>query len=260
MADRLKDKVAIVTGAASGNGRAIARAYATEGALVACADVNEAGVGAVADEIGRAGGQAIAIGMDVTSAADCDRTVQATVGAFGGLDILVNNAGILLEGTILQTGEADWDRLQGINVKGVYLLTKAALPKILERGGGSVVMVSSMSGLRPRTGAFSYITSKHAVVGMTRALAIDFAGQGVRVNAICPGPIETPMTERYYAPRAGMTREEMFARRGRVLPLGRVGQPEDVAKIAVHLASEAGSWTTGSCYMVDGGSSLAVRI
>ena len=260
MADRLTGKSAIVTGAASGNGRAIARAFAAEGALVACADLNEAGARTVAEEIGRQGGKAIAIGMDVSRAADCERTVQESVQAFGGLDVLVNNAGLLLEGTILDTSEADWDRLQGVNAKGVYLLTKSALPAILERGGGSIVMIASMSGLRARPGAFSYIASKHAVVGMTKSLAIDFGPRGVRVNAICPGPIETAMTEHYYRERDGRTRDEIRAARGRTLPLGRVGQPEDVARVAIHLASDESAWTTGLLYTLDGGSGLGVRI
>ncbi|HEX2173025.1 MAG TPA: SDR family oxidoreductase [Dehalococcoidia bacterium] len=260
MADRLSNKVAIVTGAAQGNGRAIALAFAAEGALVACADINEIGARTVADEIGRRGGKAQAFGMDVTNAADCRRVVDGTVSAFGGLDILVNNAGVLANGTILETEEADWDRVQSVNTKGVYLQTKAALPAILDRGGGSVVIVASMAGLRPRPGLLAYITSKHAAVGMTRSLAIDFAARGVRVNAICPGPIETPMVEQFFAPRGGRTRDEMRALAARELPLGRVGQPEDVAKIAVHLASDEAAWVTGTCYMVDGGSSLAVRV
>ena len=261
MANRLTGRSAIVTGAASGNGRAIAQAFADEGARVAVADNNRAGAEQVAAEIARRGGSAIAVEMDVTRRADCERTVQEAVTAFGGLDILVNNAAVLIEGTILSASEDDWDRQQAVNVRGVFLMTKAALPSIIARGAGAVIMVASQSGLRARPGAIPYVTSKHAVVGMTKCLALDHAADGIRVNAICPGFIETAMTERrFQAESAGRSREDIRAELARPIPLGRIGRPEDVAAIAVHLASDAAAWVTGICYSLDGGANLQVRV
>lgn len=257
MAGRLTGKSTIVTGAGSGNGRAIALAFAEEGALVGCADANGPGARAVAEEIGRAGGQALPIEMDVTRSADCERAVRETVAAFGGLAVLVNNAGIWVHGTALTLSEADWDRQQAVNVTGVFLMTRAALPAIVARGGGSIVMLASQAGLRATRGSLAYVASKHAVVGMTKCLALDHAADGVRVNAICPGLIETPMAQQIYRTRgAGRSPEEVRAERLRGFPLGRIGRPEDVAAIAVHLASDESSWTTGVCYSVDGGNGL----
>lgn len=260
MSERLAGLLAIVTGAASGNGRAIALAFAAEGANVACLDRDGEGARSVAQEIEKAGGRAIAVEMDVTSLADCERATRETVAAFGGLDCLINNAGIIVEGNILQVAEDDWDRQQAINVKGVYLMTKAALPALIQRGGGSIVNIASLSGLRARPNTIAYVTSKHAVVGMTRALAIDCAGDNIRVNAICPGFIETPMTERYFALQPDRARDDVRAALARPVPLGRVGTAEDVAKIAVHLASDEAAWTTGTCYQLDGGSGLHIRV
>lgn len=261
MADRLSGRVAIVTGAASGNGRAIARAFAVEGASVAVADVNEAGARRVAQQLVAAGSRAIAVALDVTRQANCERAVRETVGAFGGLDILVNNAGVSASGTVLTTTEADWDHAQTVNVKGVFLMTKAALPEIIARGGGSVINIASMSGLRGRPAALPYVASKHAVVGLTKCLALDHAAAGVRVNAICPGLVETAMTERFFAAYpAGADRTAIRADLAKPIPLGRIGQPEDVAKIAVHFASAEAGWTTGICYPLDGGTTLQIRL
>lgn len=260
MTERLAAKVAIVTGAASGNGRGIAETFAREGARVVCADRDEAGVNQVVEMIQTQGGQARAVSMDVTRPADCARTVAEALAAYGGLDILVNNAGILLTGAILDTPEEDWDRVQAVNVKGVYLLTKAALPAMIERGGGSVIIVASLAGLRPRPRMIAYVTSKHAVIGMTRALAIDYAPRQIRVNAICPGPILTGMTDPFFQPRGGRSREDLLEVQSREIPLGRIGQPDDVAAIALHFASDEAGWTTGICYPIDGGNGLANRM
>ena len=262
MAQRLAGKSALITGAGSGNGRAIALAFAREGALVACCDKDGASARAVAEVIGADGRQAIAVEMDVTRLADCEQAAQETTSAFGGLDILVNNAGIVVEGTALSVSEADWDRQQAVNVKGVLLMIKAALPAIIARGGGSIINIASLSGLRGRAGMLPYVASKHAVVGMTKCLALDHAGDGIRVNAICPGFIETPMTERYFRAPAnvGRSRDEVRAELARPVPLGRVGKADDVAAIAVHLASDEAAWTTGTCYTLDGGTSLHIRV
>ena len=261
MPGRVEGKVALVTGAGSGNGRAIALALAVEGARVTCADVNAASAQQVADEVTQQGGAAIAVGMDVTRAADCAAAVQQTVDAFGGLDILVNNAGIWVPGTILALSEADWDRQQVVNAKGVFLMTKAALPAIIARGGGSVIMLASIAGLKGTAGSLAYNASKHAVIGLTRCLALDHAADGVRVNAICPGLIETRMGDqvlREWGREDGVeqTRRQLLES----YPLGRLGRPEDVAAIAVHLASDESAWVTGTYYVVDGGTTLKVRV
>lgn len=261
MAGRLAGKVAIVTGAGQGNGRAIALAFANEGANVACADYHVANARAVAEAIKARGAGAIAVEMDVSRAADCERTVRETQAAFGGVDILVNNAGIWIGGTALTLTEEQWERLHAVNVKGVFLMSKAALPAIIARGGGSVIHIASQAGLRGSPGSLTYIASKHAVVGMTRAMALDHGAQGVRVNAICPGLIETPMGQQVLETRGRDAGGAEAARRQALegFPLGRIGQPEDVAAVAVHLASDEASWTTGDCYSVDGGAGLYVR-
>ncbi len=260
MAERLAGKSAIVTGAGVGNGRAIALAFAAEGANVACADRDEASAKRVADEIAGSGRRAIAITMDVSSATDCERTVRETLEAFGGLDVLVNNAGIWVPGTVLTLSEADWDRQQTVNVKGIFLMTKAALPAIISRGGGSVIMLASQAGLRGSAGSLAYVASKHAVVGMTRCMALDHGADGVHINAVCPGLIETPMGEQVLRERGRNGGTELARQRAlETMALGRLGRPEDVAAVAVHLASDEAAWTTGMCYSVDGGSGLGGR-
>jgi NAD(P)-dependent dehydrogenase (short-subunit alcohol dehydrogenase family) len=260
MAGRLEGKVAIVTGAGSGNGRAIAIAFAEEGARVTCADYNGEGARTTADEIGKAGGQARAVAMDVTSQADCERTVRETVEAFGGLDSLVNNAGIWVPGTVQTLTLEEWERQQAVNQRGVFLMTKAAIDALIARGGGSIVMLASQAGLKGSPGSLAYVASKHAVIGMTRCLAIDHAADGIRVNAICPGLIETPMGEqvlRRRGERDGVDQARQRATASHLL--GRLGRPEDVAAIAVHFASDEAEWVTGMCYSLDGGSGLAAQ-
>lgn len=258
MAGRLEGKVAIVTGAGSGNGRAIALAFAAEGARVTCADYNADGARQTAEEIAKSGGQARAVAMDVSQPADCDRAVKETLDAFGGLDSLVNNAGIWVPGTVRSLTVEEFDRQQAVNVRGVFLMTKAAIDALIARGGGSIIMLASQAGLKGSPGSLAYVASKHAVVGMTRCLAIDHAAEGIRVNAICPGLIETPMGEQVLRRRGG--RDSVEEARQRSIAshlLGRLGRPEDVAAIAVHFASDEAEWVTGTCYSLDGGSGLA---
>jgi NAD(P)-dependent dehydrogenase (short-subunit alcohol dehydrogenase family) len=241
----IENSVAIVTGAGSGNGRAIALALAAEGARVICADIDDAGAHETAARIGP---DARAMKADIRSDADC-RHCAAAAQALDGPLILVNNAGVLVRGGILDLSEADWDRQFDINVKGAFLMTRAAAPLLRERGG-CVVMVASIAGLRGAATHLAYSASKHALVGMTRSLALELAPQGVRVNAVCPGLVHTPML--------GDVAGDL-PQRVRAYPLGRLGQPEDVASVVVHLASDAAAWTTGLCYALDGGAGLGTR-
>lgn len=254
--NRLEGKAAIVTGAGAGNGRAIAIAFAAEGAHVVVGDVDEAAAQRTAAAIGEA---ALALRADVAQDADCRALVNAAVERFGRLDILVNNAGIWRTGSVVTTSEADWDALMAVNVKGVFLCSKHAVPHIAAAGGGSIIHLASLAGITATAGAVLYTASKHAVVGITRAMALDHARDGIRVNAICPGLIETALAQSIYAMAGEGQEAAMRERYRRATPLGRIGQPEDVAKIAVHLASDDAAWVTGTCYSMDGGVGIAPR-
>jgi NAD(P)-dependent dehydrogenase (short-subunit alcohol dehydrogenase family) len=255
--NRLDGKVAIVTGAGSGNGRAIARLFVEEGAHVVVADRDAAGAQATAEPLGK---QALVVVGDVGRAADCEALAQSAVDSFGRLDILVNNAGIWRQGTVESFSEEEWDGLMAINVRGVFLCSKYAVPRIAEAGGGSIVNIASQAGLIGTAGSVLYSASKHAVVGMTKCMAADHAAAGIRVNAVCPGPIDTPMLQMIYALRGGEGGEEAFRESNRRrVPLGRLGEPLDVALATLHLASDESRWVTGTCYSVDGGSGLTQR-
>jgi NAD(P)-dependent dehydrogenase (short-subunit alcohol dehydrogenase family) len=175
---------------------------------------------------------------------------------FGRLDILVNNAGIVLPGTAVTTTEAEWDRLMAVNVKGVFLCCKAVLPEMIKQKSGCIVNMASVAGLSAVKERFAYCTSKGAVVEMTRALAIDHVGDGIRVNCVCPGTVHTPLVEgyikQYYEPK-GKSREEMLKMLDARQPMGRMARPEEIADAVLYLASDAGSFCTGSALIVDGG-------
>ncbi len=235
---KLQDKVALITGAGSGIGRAIALEFAREGAKVLVADLDEAAGRAVADELGAAGGQASFQRCDVTNEDEVRATVQATVDAFGGLDIMVNNAGVASE---------DWDTTLAVNLSGVYYGCKHAAESMAARGGGVIINLASILGLVGIGGADPYVATKHGVVGLTRNFAIAFAGRGVRVNCINPGFIETPMTRSFTDTQA--IRQQIEGQ----TPMGRWGRPEEVAKAALFLASDDSSYMTGAPLIVDGG-------
>ena len=199
--------------------------------------------------------------MDHARAADCSRTVTATLEGFGvdAVDVLVNNAGIVVQGAALDIEEDDLLRALRVNVVGPYLMTCAVLPSMVAAGGGSIVMIASAAGLQGRQAGAAYVTSKHALVGLTRSLAADYAGSGVRVNAVCPGVIRTRMSEElfeYRARRLGTTVEEVAEEVAQEFPLGRLGRPEDVAAAALHFASDESSWVTGETYLLEGGQVL----
>src|ERR1700688_323690 len=188
---RLKDKVAVITGGATGIGRATAELFAREGAKVALGDI--ADTAPVAAAIERAGGTVLALDTDVTKGRDFERLIEAAVGRWGGLDIVFNNAGIALPKPITEVSEDEFDRLFAVNVKGVFLGCKLAIPHLLRRGGGAIVNMSSSGGLLPRASDPVYSASKHAVMGLTKGLAVTYANKRIRVNALCPGPIDTSM-------------------------------------------------------------------
>jgi NAD(P)-dependent dehydrogenase (short-subunit alcohol dehydrogenase family) len=248
---QLKGKTALITGGASGIGRATAQLFAREGAAVAVVDLDQDGARAVAEEIVAAGGLAIALGGDVSRAADCQRLVQATVETFGGLDILFNNAGIIRRTTIIDIGEEEWDRVMAVNVKSIYLMSRYAIPFLAGRGGGAIVNTASGWGLVGGRNAVSYCASKGAVVNMTRAMALDHGHQKIRVNCICPGDTDTGML-RAEARQLGAAEADFLAEAAD-RPLGRVGRPEEIAQAVLYLASDAASFVTGTALVVDGG-------
>jgi NAD(P)-dependent dehydrogenase (short-subunit alcohol dehydrogenase family) len=249
--DILKGKVAIITGGASGIGRATTNLFAQEGGMVAIVDINKVLGGLAVKEVEAAGSEAIFIPCDVTKAKDCQDAVEATVKAFGGLDILFNNAGIIRRADVLTTTEDEWDRVMDVNVKSIYLMSKYAIPHMKNRGGGVIINTSSGWGIKGGENAVAYCASKGAVNNMTRAMAIDHGRQNIRVNAICPGDTDTPLL-RDEAKQLGQAEKEFLAEAAS-RPLGRYAQPTEIAQAVLFLASEASSYVTGTALVVDGG-------
>jgi NAD(P)-dependent dehydrogenase (short-subunit alcohol dehydrogenase family) len=248
---RLADKVALITGGTSGMGRATAVLLAQEGAKVAITGRNELRGREVLEEIERAGGTAIFIRSDVRFAEDCRRALEETLQAFGRLDILFNNAGVLYANTVLDCTEEEWDLTLDTNLKGTYLMSKFALPVMIAQGSGVIINNASGWGLVGGDAAAAYCASKGGVVLLTKAMAIDHARQGIRVNCICPGDVDTPMLPED-AQRRGMEWEEYLASAAN-RPMGRIGKPEEIAKAVLFLASDDSSFVTGAVLAVDGG-------
>jgi NAD(P)-dependent dehydrogenase (short-subunit alcohol dehydrogenase family) len=248
---RLQNKVAIVTGAGEGIGRAIALLFAGEGAAVVVANRTPEKGNAAVEAIRDLGGDAIFVQTDVCKADDVERMVGATLDRFGKLDVLCNNAGIGFLDTVVGTSEEDFDRVLATNLKSVFLCCKVAIPNMIERGGGSIVNIASMAGLMPFKRDAAYCASKGGLLMLTRQTALDYAPHRVRVNSICPAFIVTPMAEKYFAQQ----RDPVAARREveSAHPLGRLGRPEDIAFGALYLASDESSWVTGTTLVVDGG-------
>jgi NAD(P)-dependent dehydrogenase (short-subunit alcohol dehydrogenase family) len=247
----LKGRVALVTGGASGIGAVTAVRFARAGAAVSLVDLDEEGGGRVAREITGAGGRALFLTGDVSLAADCQRAVEQTVEAFGGLDILFNNAGIIRRASVTELGEEDWDRVMAVNVKSIYLMSRAAIPVMEKAGGGSIVNTSSGWGLAGGRRAAAYCASKGAVVLLTKAMALDHGPQNIRVNCICPGDTDTPML-RSEAEQLGEAADRFLAEAAEQ-PLRRIVQPDDVSDAALYLASDAAAAVTGISLVVDGG-------
>jgi len=247
----LRAKRALITGGASGIGRATALLFARKGAAVSVVDLDAVGGEAVAQLILDEGGQAMFVHCDVTRSEDCQRAVQGTVDKWGGLDVLFNNAGIIRRATVLDTTEAEWDRVMAVNVKSIFLLSKYAIPFMVRAGGGVIINTGSGWGLVGGRNAVSYCASKGAVVNLTRAMALDHGDQNIRVNCICPGDTDTPML-RNEARQLGAT-DEAFLAEAAQRPLRRIGRPEDIAQAALYLATDASSFVTGTTLVVDGG-------
>ncbi|MDJ1159873.1 glucose 1-dehydrogenase [Chelatococcus sp. SYSU_G07232] len=265
MADRLKGKVALVVGAGSsgpgwGNGKATAVAFAREGAAVVCADVNAAAAEETAAIIHAEGGEATALRVDVTRAAEVEAAVAASLARYGRIDVLDNNVGIAEVGGVVELSEAEWDRVFAVNLKGAFLTMKHVIPVMEGQDGGSIINISSIAAVR-YTGVpyASYYASKAALSHLTRTTAVEYAAKKVRVNAILPGLMKTPMVEKSSGlaqTYAGGDVEEMWRARDRQVPMGHMGDAWDVAWAAVYLASDEARYVTGIELVVDGGITL----
>jgi NAD(P)-dependent dehydrogenase (short-subunit alcohol dehydrogenase family) len=247
---QLASQTALVTGAASGIGRAVAQVFAREGASVVLTDINESSGREVERDIIVAGGKAIFDGADVTRDSDCRRITELAVRQYGALHTLVNCAGIIRRASVTQLTEDDWDRVMAVNVKSIFLMSRHAIPH-MAKTGGSIINIASGWGLAGGPKAAAYCASKGAVVLLTKAMAIDHGPQKIRVNCICPGDTDTAMLHNE-AQQLGEPGDRFLADAAK-RPLGRVGKPEEIAQAALYLASEAASFVTGAALVVDGG-------
>jgi NAD(P)-dependent dehydrogenase (short-subunit alcohol dehydrogenase family) len=249
MAGQFDGKVAMITGGSSGIGRATALAFAKEGAKILLADIDEAGGEESLSMIRGAGGEAIFFRADVSKVADVEAMVNKTVDAYGRLDYAHNNAGIDGDfATIVKYTEESWDRVMGVNLKSVWAGMKYEIPQMRKNGGGVIINSASVAGMVGFRTMGPYVASKHAVIGLTKTAALEYSNFGIRVNAICPGAIRTPMIDAYLGGDA-----EKEASMNALQPIGRMGRPEEVANLVVWLCSDAASFITGAAIAIDGG-------
>jgi NAD(P)-dependent dehydrogenase (short-subunit alcohol dehydrogenase family) len=251
---RLAGKVALITGGGTGIGRGTALAFAREGAQVAVAGRRLEKLQEVVGEIKAAGAEAIAVACDVSRAADAQNAVRKVAEAFGRLNILVNNAGVLSVSTIEEIPEDEWDRLLNANLKGPFLMCRAALPEFRKAGGGAIVNVGSVLGLVAMKRRAAYCASKGGVTLLTKAIAIDHGHENIRANCICPSIVETELVSQLFSTLDG---DRVKRERLATIPLGRMGRPADIAELAVYLASDESSWLTGAAIPIDGGMTAA---
>ncbi|MBI4425178.1 MAG: glucose 1-dehydrogenase [Elusimicrobia bacterium] len=248
---RLRDKVCLITGAGSGMGRAAAVQFAREGARIVAAEIDPVKGRETAQLVERAGGRAVFVRCDVSKEADVSALVAEGLKAFGRLDVLYNNAGIFPEKdhSVVDTDESVWDLVYRVNVKGVYLVCKHGIPALIRSGGGSVVNIASFVALVgcsvPQD---AYTASKGAVIALTKSLAVQFGPKGVRANAVCPGPIETPLLTEWLLKEPAEKKKRLDR-----IPMGRFGKTEDIVNLALYLASDESSWTNGAVLVADGG-------
>lgn len=248
---RVDGKACVVTGAGSGIGKAIAERLAEEGGKVLCVDVNGATVSATAKSIQQAGGKACAVTVDVSDRHQVDAFVTRCVELYGRIDVLVNNAGVNIPGVFHEVSDAVIDKTLNVNVKGPMYASRAAIPHMLRQGGGSIVNISSVNGLVSEPFLAVYSASKGAVVMLTRGIALDYAKRGIRCNAICPGWVDTPINYAHAEMLGGL--EKVYSTIDSFQPIGRPGEPREIAHLALFLASDEASFITGSIIAADGG-------
>jgi meso-butanediol dehydrogenase / (S,S)-butanediol dehydrogenase / diacetyl reductase len=248
---RLSGKTAIITGAGSGIGRAIARLFSAEGANVVIVDWNRVSGQSTADELGSLGRPVFFINADVSKAKEVQEAVEATVSKYGGLDILINDAAIQVIAELVDTSEEDWDRVHNVNLKGVFLGCKYGIPALIKSGGGTVVNIASILGFVGDPTLAAYCAAKGGVIALTKVAALTYGPARVRVNCICPGDVGTPMVEEYFnsSENPAQLRQEVYSK----YALRRIADPTEIARAALFLASEDSAFMTGSTLVVDGG-------
>ena len=245
MPDRLQGKVAAITGAGMGLGQAIAMLFAAEGARVVVADINAQEGQETVDRIRAHGGEAVLVQMDVRQAQDAERLTRTTVEAFGRLDVLVNNVGVQINKDVVDTSEEEWDFVVDTNLKSMFLCSKYAVVQMRQQGGGNIICISSISGLVGNGLQASYNASKHGVIGLVRSMAVDHASDNIRVNVVCPGSMNTPLTETIPEEKLAPYREANLMK--------RFSAPAEIAPSVLFLASDEASYVTGSVLVADGG-------
>lgn len=248
---RLANKVSLITGAGSGIGQAMAVLFAREGSKVAVADLSVEGGQETVRRIREEGGEAEFFQVDVSSAEQVRRMVDAVIARFGRIDVLCNNAGIGVAATVVDTTEEDWDRVIDVDLKGVFLGCKYVIPHMLRQGGGVIVNTASVAGMVGVLNRAAYCAAKAGVIGLTKSIAVDFVTKGIRANCVCPGTVESPWIEKILAqqPDPVAERQRMIERQ----PMGRMGRPEEIAAAALYLASDEAAFVTGTELVIDGG-------